>query len=403
MYKSMKIIRNNNELTSLREQLKRVIADNEIPESSLAEMLDIDRRAFDEFLKDGKDLKFTQALAIMKFLGMNEQEFIQSYEKDMRDNINEDKVDKAEKLAYIFENFDINILKEIGVIKKRSKIEDYERQLMQFFGFYNSIYEYDLFSPIPTLYSKSKVNIEEQKQRRMNEFWIRCSRHSFEQINNPYEYDEELLKLYLQKIHEYTLDPIHGYEKVVMTLFRMGVTVLTQPYLTGIGAFGASMFINGKPCIVVTDMMKKYHKLWLTLFHELYHIIQDKQMLEHSVYHISSDSEMSLFFNEEKADIFASQMLIPKDISQHIGKVIASPFKMKNLANKLSVHPSILYGVYLENAPKEIKHKEFAKYSNYLISSDSSIKPIIFAPTQIGSLKVAIANIKEKLYNLRIA
>ena len=106
----MKIIRNNNELTSLREQLKRVIADNEIPESSLAEMLDIDRRAFDEFLKDGKDLKFTQALAIMKFLGMNEQEFIQSYEKDMRDNINEDKVDKAEKLAYIFENFDINIL-----------------------------------------------------------------------------------------------------------------------------------------------------------------------------------------------------------------------------------------------------------------------------------------------------
>lgn len=399
----MRIIRNSNELTSLREQLKRVITENEVPESSLAEMLDIDRRAFDEFLKDGKDLKFTQALAIMKFLGMNEREFIQSYEKDMSDSINEDKVDQAQKLAYIFENFDINVLKEIGVIKKRSKIEDYERQLMQFFGFFHSIYEYDSFAPIATLYSKSKVNIEEKKQRRMNEFWIRCSRHSFEQINNPYEYDEELLKLYLPKIHEYTLDPLHGYEKVILTLFRMGVTVLTQPYIKGIGAFGASMFIKGKPCIVVTDMMKKYHKLWLTLFHEIYHVINDKQMLEHSVYHISSDSELSLFFNEEKADTFASQMLIPQDVLRHIENIIASPYRIKKLANELSVHTSIVYGTYLERAPKEIRHKEFAKYSNNLISSDSSTKPIIFTPTQTGNLKEAIADIKEKLYNIKIA
>ncbi len=184
-------------------------------------------------------------------------------------------------------------------VKKRSKIEDYERQLMGFLGFRNSIYEYDSFAPINTLYSKSKVSIEEKKQKKMNGFWIRCSRHSFEQINNPFEYDEELLKLYLPKIHEYTLDPIRGYEKVVLTLFRMGVTVLTQSYIKGIGAFGASMFVNGKPCVVVTDMMKKYHKLWMTLFHELYHIINDRQVLERAIYHISSESEMSLFFNEE--------------------------------------------------------------------------------------------------------
>ena len=85
----MRIVKRNSDLTSLREQLKRVISDNEVPESSLAEMLDIDRRAFDEFLKEGKDLKFTQALAIMKFLGMNEKEFIESYEVDMKDSINE--------------------------------------------------------------------------------------------------------------------------------------------------------------------------------------------------------------------------------------------------------------------------------------------------------------------------
>lgn len=401
--RSMRIIKNNGETISLREKVRKVISDNEVPESSLAEMLDIDRRAFDEFLKEGKDLKFTQALAIMKFLGMDEKEFIESYELDLKDNINEDKVEQTEKLAYIFDKFDVNVLKEIGIIKKRSKIEDYERQLMGFLGFRSSIYEYDSFAPINTLYSKSKVSIEERKQKKMNEFWIRCSRHSFEQINNPFEYDEELLKLYLPKIHEYTLDPIHGYEKVVLTLFRMGVTVLTQSYIKGIGAFGASMFINGKPCVVVTDMMKKYHKLWMTLFHELYHIINDRQMLERSIYHISSESEMSLFFNEEQADLFACRMLIPYEVSRHLAKVIVSPYRIKRLSEELAVHPSVVYGVYLENSPKEQKNKEFSKYAGHLIGSEIATKQIMFSPIQTGNLRDAIDDIKEKLYNIRIA
>ena len=163
------------------------------------------------------------------------------------------------------------------------------------------------------------------------------------------------------------------------------------------------MFIKGKPCIVVTDMMKKYHKLWQTLLHELYHIINDKQMLEHSVYHISSDSESSLFFNEEKADSFASQMLISYGVSQHLYKIIVSPYRIKNLARELSVHPSIVYGVYLENLPKDKQHNEFKKYGSYLIGSDIATKPIMFAPTQTGNLKEAIKEIKEKLYNIKIA
>ena len=399
----MKLVKHTGGLTSLREKLLKVITENDIPESSLAEMLDIDRRAFIEFLNNGKDLKFTQALAIMKFLGMSEQEFIESYELDLKDSINEEKVDQAEKLAYIFDTFDVNVLKEIGIIKKRSKIEEYEEQLISFFGFHKSIYEYDLFTPINTLFSRSRVSIEEKKRQKMNEFWIRCSRHSFEQINNPYDYDEEMLKLYLPKIHEYTLDTVYGYEKVVLTLFRMGVTVLTQPYIKGIGAFGASMFINGKPCIVVTDMMKKYHKLWMTLFHELYHIINDKQMLERSVYHISSDSGTALFFNEEKADSFARQLLIPYDVLEHLPMVVVSPYKIEKLARELSVHPSVVYGVYLENLPKEKQNIEFKKYANRLIGTDTATKPIMFDPIQKGNLKEAIKTIKEKLYNIKIA
>lgn len=78
----------------------------------------------------------------------------------------------------------------------------------------------------------------------------------FSQINNPYEYNRDLLIELLKRISEFTLDKVHGYEKVVLILFRLGVTVLTQPYISGTRAFGVTMILEGKPCIVITDMNK---------------------------------------------------------------------------------------------------------------------------------------------------
>ena len=88
---------------------------------------------------------------------------------------------------------------------------------------------------------------------------------------------------------------------------------------------------------------------------------------------------------------------------QHIHKIIVSPYKIKNLARDLSVHPSIVYGVYLENLSKDEQHNGFKKYGSFLIGSDTAIKPIMFAPTQTGNLKEAIKEIKDKLYNIKIA
>lgn len=117
----------------------------------------------------------------------------------------------------------------------------------------------------------------------------------FSQINNPYEYNRDLLIELLKRISEFTLDKVHGYEKVVLILFRLGVTVLTQPYISGTRAFGVTMILEGKPCIVITDMNKKYHKLWINLLHELYHVINDFDILENLLYHIS-DSEIQNYY-----------------------------------------------------------------------------------------------------------
>ena len=73
-----------------------------------------------------------------------------------------------------------------------SKIEDYEKQICDFFNF-KSIYEYDDTSLMPTLFSKSKAFVAQEKEKKMNDFWLKCSIYSFSQINNPYEYNRDLL------------------------------------------------------------------------------------------------------------------------------------------------------------------------------------------------------------------
>ena len=131
-----------------------------------------------------------------------------------------------------------------------------------------------------------------------------------------------MLEEFVKHIYEYTTDEIHGYEKVILVLYNLGVTVLTQPYVSGTGKYGATMIIDGKPCVVITDMNKKYHKLWLSLLHELYHILNDYDMLQKIAYHITTKDNPDLFLNEDSADTFALNMLIKQSDREELPQII---------------------------------------------------------------------------------
>ncbi|MGP1545389.1 MAG: ImmA/IrrE family metallo-endopeptidase [Prevotella intermedia] len=389
---------------SLRNILKEFITQNEIPIYALAQQLNIDRRAFEKYIEEGCDLKFRQALAIMDFLNITEADFIKAYRSDITNVNSTISTESSKALSYILKKFDIPTLKELGVIKKRAKITDYEAELCSFLGFKDSIYEYDTFSMLPTLFSKSKYRIAEEKSSKMTDFWLRCAIYSFESIGNPYEYDKELLIEFIKRIHTYTEDRVNGYEKATLVLYRLGVTVLTQPYISKTGSFGVTMILNGKPCIVITDMNKKYYKLWLSLLHELYHVINDYDMLESTKYHISSEENPELLFNEQKADSFARDVLIPFSLQPKLEMITKFPLKVKTLARELNIDPTIIYGVYLELLPKNMQKSEFAKFGSksYLIPSDCAVKEILFNPIARKSLNSAIENIKENLYKKQI-
>ena len=396
-----KLVKHNSS-RNLRDILVEHMQENGISEHSLADVLNIDRRALNKFIKEGADLKFSQAILIMRFLRMEEEDFISAYEGTMSDNESFD-LDKADTLSYIFDKFDIPTLKSIGIIKKRTTIDSYEEQLKSFFGFNNSIMEYDSFIRHPALFSKSKRQIEENKARKMRDFWLKCAVHSFEKINNPYDYDKDTLIEFMKHIQEYTEDVAHGYEKAVMILYRLGVTVLTQPYMEKTGAFGVTMIIDDKPCIVITDMQKKYHKLWLSLIHELYHVINDYDLLISASYHITSVDEPDLLFNEEKADLFALRVLVPEDVLVNLDRIVNFEIKMKQLAKQLSLDSSILYGAYLDNLPKERQSAGYKMFSQNLKSTVSVTRTIFFNFVEKQKLDDAISEIKGVLNNIRIA
>lgn len=385
---------------SLREMLNELITENEVAVSSIAEEIGINKDSFAEYLKGGYDLKLSQAIKLMKLLGLTENQLISAYNHEITEKelVN---IEKSERLSYILNNFDIPTLKKLGIVKPRARIEEYEKQICSFFGF-SSIYQYDDTSLMPTLFSKSKITIANEKEKKMNVFWLKCSIYSFSKINNPYEYNSELLIELLKRISEFTEDVVHGYEKIVLILFRIGVTVITQPYVSGTRAFGVTMILDGKPCIVITDMNKKYHKLWINLIHELYHVINDFDILQNLKYHISYSDSPELLLNEERADKFALDVLVSPTIQKELGRVVALPYKMRQLAEKLHVDISILYGVYLESLPKQKQSKEFPKYASMLKSSDVAIRKVEFDAIQRRSLNEAIEKMKNELYQISV-
>lgn len=72
---------------------------------------------------------------------------------------------------------------------------------------------------------------------------------------------------------------------------------------------------------------------------------------------------------------------------------------MNQLANKLNVDVSILYGIYLETLPKgEKKNKEFAKYGGMLKSSDIAVRRVEFDAVPKHSLNGAIDKMKKNYF-----
>ncbi len=371
---------------TLTEIIEKRIAILNISQRASSEVLGIERKTLQRILsEDHQKIDVLTLLKFAYFLNTDMEELIKIYIASMSPEEFAD-LEKVKKTTFILDNFDLESLKSIGLIKDKSNFEEIEQKIVHFFSL-QSIYDYERELKSVILFSQTKRSFHDQTR----ELWLKSIEMAFRNINNPYPYKEELLKELIKRIPAYSQKEKDGLATVIRALYMIGITVLVQPYPKNTQIRGASFFFGKKPCIILTDFNKRYDTLWFALLHELYHILFDAEILLKTNYHLSGEND--LFLVEENANDFARNRLLSEEKAQYIYKFINIPSMVENCARKWQIHPSTIYGTYIYDHPQES-----AKYRNMIPKSEIALQTIQHNLYAFESIEEAVKNIKSTLF-----
>jgi Zn-dependent peptidase ImmA (M78 family)/transcriptional regulator with XRE-family HTH domain len=361
----------------------------------LSQIIGVDRNTLKRILAgEVKRIDILSVLKINQFIGLPIDKLIQLYVGSMKpEAISE--LEFVRKSTFLTRNFDLTALRKIGFISSVTDFHAIEQRICNFFGLDN-LFEYTR-EVGNVLFSRTKKNSDDK----LREFWVRCAFYQFEKIDNPNEFNHSLVEKFATKIKLHTRQEKTGFLTVVKALYSLGVTVIVQSYLTKIQIRGATFSVNGKPCIVVTDYRKSYDTLWFSLMHELAHVIYDFEDIKTMKYHLTGDTP-DLFVTQEQeeiADYFARQLLVPDDKMGYISSFMDTPSLVKEYAKKIGIHPSIIYGFYCwDNASRD--KDVFMKYSSFIPKSAEAVKAIKSDPWKKESIVNQVEEIKSQIQNL---
>jgi Zn-dependent peptidase ImmA (M78 family) len=249
-------------------------------------------------------------------------------------------VSNPDKVKFIKENFDLAALKKAGVFSSITDFGQIEERLLARLGL-RSIYEYRR----PELSVAFSSGHFQPKNVLIRSFWIKAATTCLEEISNPYEYDRKALIDFFPQIRWYSTNVEQGLTEVVKILFRIGVTVIYQPPLQGLQLRGATLAVNEKPCIVLTNLQGFYPTLWFALIHELYHVLFDWQDILENRYHLTDDDDQELTVREREAmaDNFAKEYFVPTEKLKSVKRYLTDEAYIEEFAYRNNVHPSFIY------------------------------------------------------------
>lgn len=322
----------------IKERFDEKIIEYGITKTKALKLLSIDKDVFEDIVcGTAKQPNLIHIVKVAEFLDVDVDDFIQIVLKNQNiENIAA--IDRARKLKFLMKNFDVKALTKLGFFEGDDDVDELVAKVLSYFG-YNSIREFEeqLVEP---LYSRSKRQFSDK----MKDFWVRSAYQTFKLVNNPNVYDRNSLKEVIVNMKPYSQDEKNGLYIVCKALYNIGVTVIFQNYLTTTHVRGGTFIINDKPCIVITDYLKKYPTIWFTLLHELHHVLFDFDKIKKNSYHLSDDED--LFLIEEKANSFARDYFMPKENFLYIKNYINNHYVVERFAKEHEIHPSLVYSFY---------------------------------------------------------
>ncbi|MHA7101348.1 helix-turn-helix domain-containing protein [Roseivirga pacifica] len=364
----------------LEEQCKK----HGVSQRQLSQIIGIQRKSLQRILEgQAQKVDVLTLLKINQFLGLDLNEIIKLYVSGIpSESVNE--LELSRKSAFIVKHFDLEGLKKAGFIKSLIDFEEIEQRILSFFGLDN-IYEYESESN-NALFSRTKKSTHDK----MMDFWVRSAYMQFQKVENPNEYDRDALLELITKIRPYTRQVENGLTTVVKALYNIGVTVIIQSYLTKTQVRGGTFIVNGKPCVVLTDLNKRYDTLWFTLLHELCHVLFDLETIKTTSYHLSGEPD--IFLIEEEADQFARDYLLTPEKLGIVKPFIFSDGVVEEYAKLWRIHSSIIYGVYLKE-----NENYYPKFRSYIEKSDKAVNRLKLSSWDEESIVKHAEKIKEIL------
>jgi HTH-type transcriptional regulator / antitoxin HigA len=374
---------------TLEELLLQKLENSGLNKTQFEKLAGIERKSLDAILyKTSKQTDVNKLIKLGEFLEISiEDLLIIHYNERSAEEIKE--LQDSMDITFINKFFDLKALSTLGFIKKNDTLEILKNRICKFFGL-SSIYDYDL-ELNEALYSRTKKSFSDK----MKDFWIKSSYKYFETINNPNKYDRINLIELIPKIKPYTKNVEKGLITVFQALFNVGVTVIFQPSLPKTQIRGATFVIDGKPCIVITDLNKNYATIWFALVHELHHVLYDLEIIEKTSYHLSGEPDLFLI-QEDRANEFAGEYLFSNEKMRYIEKLIHNKLLVEKFAAECQIHPSIIYAQF-QWRQASIGNDYWGAFKDQFPKMSVVTKNLNIANWDIETIKETALKIKELL------
>ncbi|MDF2231577.1 XRE family transcriptional regulator [Albimonas sp. CAU 1670] len=128
-------------------------------------------------------------------------------------------------------------------------------------------------------------------------------------------------------------------------LAEKGVVLVVEPQIPGLRIDGAAFIVEGRPVIGLTLRTDTVDNFWFTLLHEMAHVTLHFSTGLATGFFDQTDREVSVDEQEEEANRFASNLLIPEERWRRSAARIAKSAKIiERFADELGIHPAIVFG-----------------------------------------------------------
>jgi HTH-type transcriptional regulator/antitoxin HigA len=167
------------------------------------------------------------------------------------------------------------------------------------------------------------------------------AREAFASIEDVHEPLELKWMPGLVRLSNETRGPLRAVE----VLADRGIILIVEPQVPGLKIDGAAFIVDGRPVIGMTIRTDTVDNFWFTLMHELAHVTLHFSTGLAVGFYDQTDQETSVDEQEEEANRFASNLLIPEERwRRSTARIAKSAAVIERFANELGIHPAIVFG-----------------------------------------------------------